>query len=35
MRYFGRDTHPLLVTIFLVVWTLVGVLYLVNALKAM
>jgi len=35
MSYFGRDTHPLLVTIFLVVWTLVGVLYLVNALKAM
>lgn len=35
MNYFGRDANPLLVTIFLIVWTLVGVLYLVNALKAM
>lgn len=35
MSYFGRDANPLLVTIFLIVWTLVGVLYLVNALKAM
>ena len=32
---FGRDANPLLVTIFLAVWTLVGILYLINALKAM
>jgi hypothetical protein len=32
---FGRNPHPLLVTVFLVVWTLVGLLYLLNALKGM
>ena len=32
---FGRDANPLLVTIFLAVWTLVGILYLINDLKAM
>ena len=35
MAYFGRDANPLLVTMFLIVWTLVGVLYLINALKGM
>jgi hypothetical protein len=35
MNYFGRDANPLLVTIFLIVWTLVGVLYLIDSLKAM
>jgi hypothetical protein len=35
MAYFGRDVHPLLVTIFLIVWTLVGVLYLLDSLKTM
>jgi hypothetical protein len=32
---FGRDPHPLLVTVFLAVWTIVGILYLFNALKTM
>lgn len=32
---FGRDANPLLVTIFLAVWTIVGILYLIEALKAM
>lgn len=32
---FGRDPHPFLVTAFLVVWTLVGVLYLINSLKTL
>lgn len=35
MAYFGRDAHPLLVTAFLAVWTIVGVLYLINTLKTM
>lgn len=35
MAYFGRDANPLLVTIFLIVWTLVGVLYLIDSLKTM
>ena len=35
MAYFGRDANPLLVTVFLAVWTLVGILYLVDALKAL
>lgn len=35
MAYFGRDANPLLVTAFLAVWTLVGVLYLIDALKAL
>jgi len=35
MAYFGRDANPLLVTAFLAVWTLVGILFLINALKAM
>lgn len=35
MAYFGRDANPLLVTVFLAVWTLVGVLYLINTVKAM
>lgn len=35
MAYFGRDAHPLLVTVFLAVWTLVGILYLIDTLKAM
>ena len=32
---FGRDANPLLVTIFLAVWTIVGILYLIDALKGM
>ena len=35
MAYFGRDANPLLVTIFLAVWTLVGILYLISSFKAM
>ena len=35
MAYFGRDANPLLVTIFLVVWTIVGILYLFNALRGL
>ena len=35
MAYFGRDANPLLVTIFLAVWTLVGILYLITSVKAM
>jgi hypothetical protein len=35
MAYFGRDANPMLVTIFLVVWTIVGVLYLINALRGL
>jgi len=35
MAYFGRDANPLLVTVFLAVWTLVGILYLIDALKGM
>jgi hypothetical protein len=32
---FGNNPNPLLLTAFLVVWTIVGVLQLLNALKAM
>ena len=35
MAYFGRDANPLLVTVFLAVWTLVGILYLIDSVKAM
>jgi hypothetical protein len=35
MSYFGRDTHPLLVTIFLVVWIIVGVMQILGALRGM
>ena len=33
MGYFGPNTNPLLVTIFLVVWIAVGVLHLISLLK--
>lgn len=35
MAYFGRDPHPLLVTVFLAVWTLVGILYLINSFRTL
>lgn len=33
MNYFGPNTNPLLVTIFLIVWIAVGVLQLLSQLK--
>jgi hypothetical protein len=35
MSYFGRDHNPLLVTVFLVVWIIVGLLQILSALKGM
>jgi hypothetical protein len=35
MSYFGRDHNPLLVTIFLVVWIIVGALQILGALRGM
>jgi len=35
MSYFGRDTNPLLVTVFLIVWIVVGVFQIIAALQGM
>jgi hypothetical protein len=35
MGYFGRDTNPLLVTVFLVVWIAVGLLQLLSQLRTL
>jgi hypothetical protein len=35
MNYFGRDYNPLLVTVFLIVWIIVGVLQILGTLKGM
>lgn len=35
MNYFGRDYNPLLVTVFLIVWIIVGVLQILGALRGM
>jgi hypothetical protein len=35
MSYFGRDANPLLVTIFLIVWIIVGVLQIIPALQGL
>jgi hypothetical protein len=35
MNYFGRDHNPLLLTVFLVVWIIVGVLQILGALRGM
>jgi len=35
MGYFGRDTNPLLVTVFLIVWIVVGVLQIISELQGM